>query len=76
MHTRGITEDNANIRAILVLIDTNNNHRCIFAWSRDNNLLSTTLSNENANAAIINRQLELKESIRTYVEEVKSHRSK
>jgi hypothetical protein len=36
--------NNVNIRGVLVLIDTNNKHGCVFAWGRDNNLLGTTLS--------------------------------
>jgi hypothetical protein len=35
--------NNVNVRGVLVLIDTNNKHGCIFAWGRDNNLLGTTL---------------------------------
>ena len=37
--------NNVNVRGVLVLIDTNNKHGCIFAWGRDNNLLGTTLYN-------------------------------
>jgi hypothetical protein len=35
--------DNVKIRGVLVLVDTNNEHRGIFARGRDDHLLGTTL---------------------------------
>jgi len=49
-------------------------NRGIFAWSRDYLWAPPYYLKENA--AIRNRKLELRESIRKYVEEGKSHSSK